>query len=112
MDFITLRNLKVTRISIEQIRLLKVLLDEYKVEKKLFMVVNLNLMNTKMDNQEVIFEIKPGDIITTSPGKKEKEYVIEKIFPSYVKVSPANGSRHGEIFYGDELLSGPWRIKS
>jgi hypothetical protein len=68
-------------------------------------------MWTKIDNQEVVFEIKPGDIITTKPGKKEEEYIIEKIFPSYVSVTQANGKQNNEIFPGEELLSGSWWIK-
>ncbi len=68
-------------------------------------------MWTKINNHEVVFEIKPGDIITTKPGKKEEEYIIEKVFPSYVRVSPSNGIRHGEISNGEGLLSGAWWIK-
>jgi hypothetical protein len=68
-------------------------------------------MWTKIDNHEVVFEIKPGDIITTKPGKKEEEYIIEKILPSCIYVNPANGKREAEIFPAEELLSGSWWIR-
>jgi hypothetical protein len=66
----------------------------------------------KIDNHEIISDIKPGDIISTHPEHTEMEFRIQQIYIDYLAVIPANGENSLKMFPGDDLLSGHWWIKA
>jgi hypothetical protein len=66
----------------------------------------------KIDNHEIIADIKPGDIISTQPERTEMEFRIQKIFIDYLAVTPANGESSMRMFPGDDLISGKWWVKA
>jgi hypothetical protein len=68
-------------------------------------------MWTKIDNHEIIFELRPGDTINTDPGNRDEEYIIQKIFVTNVRAIHANGLKKMKYFNAEELISGTWWVK-
>jgi hypothetical protein len=66
----------------------------------------------KIDNHEIIFELRPGDIITDQPVQTGNELIIERIFIDYVRVTRADGKSLVRVISGDELLNGLWWFKT
>jgi hypothetical protein len=66
----------------------------------------------KIDNHEIVFELAPGDRITDQPGETGNEFIIERIFIDYVRVTRADGTNMVRVFPGDELLNGKWWVKT
>ena len=68
-------------------------------------------MWNKIDNKEIVLKIKPGNIITDSPGDSSDQYEIKKIGIGYITALHINGIISIRIFPEKELMSGIWYVK-